>query len=337
MSGIIQMYHCVWLLDQLSPQTLNFNIKIDVFQIQTSQSKLMVLYTDHVKSHMLCAVLSHFGCDPVDCSLTVSSVHGILQARILEWVACPLLGDLPNSRIEPVSLMSPALAGGFFTASATWEAHEGEHESRSVVSDSLQPHELYSLWNSPGQNTGVDSLSLLQGIFPTQGSNPSLPYCRQILYQLSHKGSPRILEWVAYPFSSGSSQTRNRTGVSCIAEAHMKSLKKYTITKVIRMGWSLGRSLCFSLEFPMRFYCAVRVRLACLSVNSFKYGNLYKWSGSNILVARAINSICSQKQAASILYQKAVITTLLDWSGNTTSKSTILWFWNYTHQCLEVF
>ena len=48
----------------------------------------------------------------------------------------------------------------------------------------------YSPWNSPGQNTGVGTLSLLQGIFPTQGSNPSLLYCRQILYQLSHKGSP---------------------------------------------------------------------------------------------------------------------------------------------------
>jgi len=48
----------------------------------------------------------------------------------------------------------------------------------------------------------VGSFSLLQGIFPTQGWNPGLPHCRQILYQLSHKGSPRILEWVAYPFSS---------------------------------------------------------------------------------------------------------------------------------------
>ena len=47
-----------------------------------------------------------------------------------------------------------------------------------------------SLWNSPGQNTGVGSHPLLQGIFPTQGSNPSLPHCRQILYQLSHQGSP---------------------------------------------------------------------------------------------------------------------------------------------------
>ena len=90
-------------------------------------------------------------------------------------------------------------------------------ESCSVVSDSLRPHGLYSPWNSLGQNTGVGSLSLLQGIFPTQGSNPGLLHCRWILYQLSHKGSPRILEWVAYPFSSGSSQHRNPTRVSCVA------------------------------------------------------------------------------------------------------------------------
>ena len=90
-------------------------------------------------------------------------------------------------------------------------------ESCSIVSDSLWPHGLYSPWNSPGQNTGVGSLSLLQGIFPTQGSNPGLPHCRQILYQLSCKGSPRILEWVACPFSSRSSWPRNPTGVSCIA------------------------------------------------------------------------------------------------------------------------
>ena len=68
-----------------------------------------------------------------------------------------------------------------------------ESESHSVVSDSLQPHGLYSLWNSLGQNT---SLPLLQGIFPTQGLNPGLPHCRWILYQLSHKGSPRTLERV---------------------------------------------------------------------------------------------------------------------------------------------
>ena len=85
------------------------------------------------------------------------------------------------------------------------------------MSDSLQSHGLCSLWNSPGQNTEVGSLSLLQGISPTQESNWGLLHCRQILYQLSHKGSPRMLEWVAYPFSSRSSPPRNRTGVSCIA------------------------------------------------------------------------------------------------------------------------
>ena len=84
-----------------------------------------------------------------------------------------------------------------------------ESESSSVVSDSLRPHGLYSPWNSPGQNTGVDGCSLLQGIFPTQGLNSGLPHCRRILYRLSHQGSPRILEWVAYPFSKGSSQPRN--------------------------------------------------------------------------------------------------------------------------------
>ena len=65
-----------------------------------------------------------------------------------------------------------------------------ESESCSVMSNSLQPHGLCSPWNSPGQNTGVGTLSLLQGIFPTQGSNPGLLHCRWILYQLSHKGNP---------------------------------------------------------------------------------------------------------------------------------------------------
>ena len=87
----------------------------------------------------------------------------------------------------------------------------------SKMSNSLWPHRLYSPWNSPGQNTGVGSLSLLQGIFPTQGSNPGLRYCRQILYQLSHQGSPRKLEREAYPFSSRPSPPRNQTRVCCIA------------------------------------------------------------------------------------------------------------------------
>ena len=54
-----------------------------------------------------------------------------------------------------------------------WHKPDNEvSESRSVMSDSWRPRGLYSPWNSPGQNTGLGSLSLLQGIFPTQGSNP---------------------------------------------------------------------------------------------------------------------------------------------------------------------
>ena len=66
---------------------------------------------------------------------------------------------------------------------------ESESESCIVMSDSLRPNGLYSPWNSLGQITGVGSLSLLQGIFLIQGLNPGLLHCRQILYQLSRKGS----------------------------------------------------------------------------------------------------------------------------------------------------
>ena len=77
---------------------------------------------------------------------------------------------------------------------------------------------------SPGKNSGVGCHALLQQIFPTQGSNPGLLHCKQILYHLSHQESPGILEWVAYPFSRGSSEPRNRTGVSCIASGFFTSL-----------------------------------------------------------------------------------------------------------------
>ena len=79
------------------------------------------------------------------------------------------------------------------------QSEKSESENHSVVSDSFPPHGLQPTrllcpWNSPGQNTGVGNLSLLQGIFPTQGSNLGFLHCRQIIYQLSHKGSPGILE-----------------------------------------------------------------------------------------------------------------------------------------------
>ena len=72
--------------------------------------------------------------------------------------------------------------------------------------------------DSPGKNTGVGFHALLQGIFPSQGSNWTLLLCRQIFSHLSHQGGPRIMEWVAYPFSSVSSWwPMDQTRVSCIA------------------------------------------------------------------------------------------------------------------------
>ena len=66
--------------------------------------------------------------------------------------------------------------------------------------------------DSPGKNTGVGCHALLQGVFPTQGLNLGLPHCRRILYHLSHQGSPRIPEWVAYLFSRGSSDPGIKLG-----------------------------------------------------------------------------------------------------------------------------
>ena len=111
---------------------------------------------------------------------------GMLQARILQWVAMSSSRGSSTPGIEP---RSPAF---------------------QVDSLSSEP---------PGKpkNTRVGCHFLLQGIFLTQGSNPGLPHCRWILYRLSHQGSPRILESVAYPFSSRCSQPRNQTRVSCIA------------------------------------------------------------------------------------------------------------------------
>ena len=143
-------------------------------------------------------------CNPIDGSPPGSAIPGILQARTLEWVAiffsnawsekwkCShlVVSNLVVSnssrphRLQPTRLLRP------------WDF---PGKSTGMGCHCLLPHGLYRPWNSPVQNT--EDLPLLQGIFPTQGSNPGLPPCRQILYQLSHKGSPRILEWVAIAFS----------------------------------------------------------------------------------------------------------------------------------------
>ena len=117
-------------------------------------------------------------CNPMDWSPPGSSVHG----------------DSPG---ENTGMGCHALPQGTFPT-------EGSNPGLCDLMDCSLPgssvHE-----DSPGKSTGVDCHALLQGSFSTQGSNPGLPHCRWILYHLSHQGNSRILEWVAYPFSSGSS------------------------------------------------------------------------------------------------------------------------------------
>ena len=100
------------------------------------------------------------------------TVHGILQARILEWIAFPYPGDLPNPGIEP---RSPAMQADSLPAGPPGNPYS-YYEKWKLLSRVLlfQHFGLYSPLNSPGQNIEVGSLSLLQGIFPTQGSNPGL-------------------------------------------------------------------------------------------------------------------------------------------------------------------
>ena len=115
--------------------------------------------------------------------------------RYYAWAfsSCRERGLFPARGALPQLLLLPS--AGSRASRLQWLQYAGfipqsERESHSVVSDSLRPRGLYRPWNSPGQLTGVGSLSLLQGISPTQGSNPGPLHCRQILYQLSHQGSP---------------------------------------------------------------------------------------------------------------------------------------------------
>ena len=131
--------------------------------------------------------------------------------------------DMPNPLFrspkenQPLIFKFCSMNETFNRASHTQLCYAVKCERCSVMSNFLQPHALYSAWDSPHHNPGVGTLSLLQGIFPTQWSNLGLLHFWHILNQLTHQESPRIPEWVAYPFSSRSSQPRNQIGISCIA------------------------------------------------------------------------------------------------------------------------
>ena len=91
--------------------------------------------------------------------------------------------------------------------------------------------------DSLGKNTGMGCHALLQGIVPTQGSDPGLLHCRWVLYPLSHQGSPRILEWVVYPFCRGTSQPKNWTRISCIVGSFLISWVTWEALTAFERKW----------------------------------------------------------------------------------------------------
>ena len=124
---------------------------------------------------------------------------------------------------------------------------ESECESCPVMSNSLWLCRLYSLWNCPGQNTGVDSLSLLQGTFPTQGLNPGFPHCRQILYQLSYQES-LVIKTVLREYYKTLPLFRHFTvHINLIIQQRcneeMEFWKLVIISEIFKVSWLKDRSL----------------------------------------------------------------------------------------------
>ena len=128
----------------------------------------------------MCEVCHELNCNPANShvgALTPSDLRAVVLEQLVltrVWLCDPTDCSPPGSSAHGI-------------LQARMKAESG---SLLVTSYSLRPYGLYSSWCSPGQNTGVGSLSLLQRIFPTQGPNPGLPRSRWILYQLSHKESP---------------------------------------------------------------------------------------------------------------------------------------------------
>ena len=111
-------------------------------------------------------------CNPMDCSPPGSSAHGFSRQEYWSGLPCPLPGHLPDPGMERTS---PALQVEFFTTEPPGKVKVKLLSRVRIFARLLHP------WDSPGKNTGVGCHFLLQAIFPTQGSNPGLPHCRQTL------------------------------------------------------------------------------------------------------------------------------------------------------------
>ena len=122
---------------------------------------------------------------------------------------------------------------------------KSERESHSVVSDSVQPRERYgeNPWDSLGQNAGVGSLSLLQGIFPAQGLTPGLPHCRWILYQLSHHASSLIYLFLSEVWFFQWSCVDVRVGLwRRLSAEELDAFELWCWRRLLRVPWTARRS-----------------------------------------------------------------------------------------------
>ena len=158
---------------------------------------------ERVHYHCLVNVMSDSFANPWTAAYQAPHSMGFSREEYWSGLPFPSPGILPNLEIEPTS---PSLAGGFLTTEPPEKPHKRGCAVLCLVVQlclilcdpmdcSLPGSSIHG--NSPGKNTGMGCHALFQRTFPTQGSNPSLPHCRWILYHLSHQGSLRILEWVA--------------------------------------------------------------------------------------------------------------------------------------------
>ena len=123
--------------------------------------------------------------------------------------------------------------------------------------------------------------ALLQGIFPTQGSNPGLSHGRWILYHLSHQGSPRTLEWITYAFSRRSSQLRTWTRVSCIAGGFL-------------ISW-VTREALVTHTTTLLEVCCCNLRLKHKLRGQMIKNNFYFWNCFKVVILSNLNQLISLK------------------------------------------
>ena len=188
-----------------TPAPRSFNLMLEKSTHCCSLKEQKGYFSSHkIWLHFWMMVAFVFGKALKECLQSFPASGSFLRSRLFASSG-PSIGGLSSASVLPMNIQGwfPLGWTGLISLhpeelsrvfSSTTVCRISESQSRSVVSDSATPWTVQSMEISPGQNTGVGSFSHLQGIFPTQGSNPVLPHCRWILYQLSHEENWRILE-----------------------------------------------------------------------------------------------------------------------------------------------